>query len=131
MQGGCGLFAAVLRTLSKVGLLLFFVINLIMRQDTGPQTHSAKPLTLVPFQESMLYVPCVMPGMQTPSALVSFRAMKTANGRRFGVGIRCPLEVTILKACEAQSLTQMACMDSCRRPALKFRFVVSRLSRFF
>ncbi|CAJ1438474.1 unnamed protein product, partial [Effrenium voratum] len=32
-----------------VGLLLFFVINLIMRQ------------------ESMLYVPCVMPGMQTPS----------------------------------------------------------------
>ncbi|CAE7558906.1 WAV2 [Symbiodinium necroappetens] len=32
-----------------VALLLFFVVNLIMRQ------------------ESMLYVPCVMPGMQTPS----------------------------------------------------------------
>lgn len=39
----------VIALMIVVGLLLFFVINLIMRQ------------------ESMLYVPCVMPGMQTPS----------------------------------------------------------------
>ena len=43
-----------------LGLLLFFVVNLIMRQ------------------ESMLYVPCVMPGMQTPGAV---RLSSTADGQ--------------------------------------------------
>ena len=62
----------------EVALLLFFVVNLIMRQDSvGVEFRRASTTERRTGQESMLYVPCVMPGMQTPSGLASSSMLRT------------------------------------------------------